>query len=271
MSSIDKSWFKINPQSAMPLYYQIKQNLHEIVESGKFSSGDLLPAESEMGEYYGVSRLTVRQAVGELVREGVLVRERGRGTFVARPKTTHSMVRTAGFSERIREAGQIPSSQVLSYEIIPASISVAENLQIAEGALVYKLVRLRSVDGEPQLIETTHLPQAMFPGMENIDFSQVSLYSALAEKFDCLVTAADEVFEPVLVTSYEADLLGTKTKSAALLLEIIAYDQYGNRVEYNKSIVRGDKARLLFHVRRQIMNDQETRIQWASSEISQKA
>lgn len=270
MAHIDKSWFKISPQSALPLYYQIKQNLLELVESSRFTAGDLLPAESEMGEYYGVSRLTVRQAVGELVRDGVLVRERGRGTFVARPKTTHIMVRTSGFSERIKELGQTPSSRVLSYEVIPATASVAENLHIAEGSPVYKLVRLRSVDGEPQLIETTHLPQAMFPNMEAVDFSQVSLYSTLAQRFDCLVTAADEVFEPVLVTSYEADLLGVKAKSAALLLEIIAYDQFGNRVEYNKSIIRGDKARLLFHVRRQIMNDQETRIQWTSSELSIK-
>ncbi len=270
MAHIDKSWFKISPQSALPLYYQIKQNLLELVESSRFTAGDLLPAESEMGEYYGVSRLTVRQAVGELVRDGVLVRERGRGTFVARPKTTHIMVRTSGFSERIKELGQTPSSKVLSCEVIPAIASVAENLHIAEGSPVYKLVRLRSVDGEPQLIETTHLPQAMFPNMEAVDFSQVSLYSTLAQRFDCLVTAADEVFEPVLVTSYEADLLGVKAKSAALLLEIIAYDQFGNRVEYNKSIIRGDKARLLFHVRRQIMNDQETRIQWTSSELSIK-
>ncbi len=271
MSPIDTSWFKINPQSALPLYYQIKQNLLELVESGKFAPGELLPAEGEMGDYYGVSRLTVRQAVGELVHEGILVRERGRGTFVARPKTTPVAVRTAGFSERIRDAGQKPSSQVLSYEVIPAPVNVAEFLQIPVGSNVYKLTRLRSVDGDPQMIETTHLSQEMFPGLENTDFSKVSLYSTLAEKFGCSVMAADEVFEPVLATSYEAELLGTKAKSAALLLEVIAYDQFGRRVEYNKSIVRGDKARLLFHIRRQIMHDQETRIQWASSEPSLKA
>lgn len=270
MVQIDQSWFKIDPHSALPLYYQIKQNLQELVDSGKFSPGDLLPAEGEMGDYYGVSRLTVRQAVGELVREGVLVRERGRGTFVARPKTTHAMVRTAGFSERIRDQGQVPSSRVLSYEIIPAPARIAEWLRQPEGAPIYKLVRLRSVDGEAQLIETTHLPQSSFPGMETVDFSKASLYSVLAERYDCLVTAADEVFEPVLVTKYEADLLGVKEKSVALLLEIVAYDQFENPVEYNKSIIRGDKARLLFHVRRQILNDQETRIQWTTQEISQR-
>ena len=118
------------------------------------------------------------------------------------------------------EAGQIPSSQVLSYEIIPAPANVSENLQITEGLPVYKLVRLRSVEGAPQLIETTHLPQGRFLGIEHIDFSRASLYSTLADRFDCLVTSADEVFEPVLLTSYEANLLGMK--SAALLLEIVA-------------------------------------------------
>lgn len=270
MTPYDPSWFKINPQSALPLYYQIKQNLLDLLQSGKFAPGDLLPAEGEMGEYYGVSRLTVRQAVGELVREGMLVRERGRGTSVARPKTTHNMVRSSGFSERIREAGQHPSSRVLGYEVIPASAKVAENLQIPAGSMVYRLSRLRSVDGVPQMIEISHFPQAMFPGMEDVDFSKVSLYSTLAERYECLVMAADEVFEPVLLTSYEADLLDSKAKTAALMLEIVAYDQNGKRVEYNKSIVRGDKARLLFHVRRQILDDQEKHIQWTSSEVSKK-
>lgn len=267
---MDTSWFKINPQSALPLYYQIKQNLLDLVESGKFAPGELLPAEGEMGEYYGVSRLTVRQAVGELVREGVLLRERGRGTFVARPKATQIITRSSGFSERIREAGQKPSSQVIRYEVIPASPKVAEYLQITPGAPVYQLTRLRSVDGEPQVIETTHLPQAMFPGLQDFDFSKSSLYSTLAEHYQCMVMSADEVFEPVLLTSYEAGLLGAKPKSTALLLEIIAFDQNDNRVEYNKSIIRGDKARLLFHVKRQFMNDQEKHIQWTSSETSVK-
>ncbi len=92
--------------------------------------------------------------------------------------------------------------------------------------------------------------------MEDVDFSRSSLYGTLAERYQCYVMSADEVFEPVLLTNYEASLLGTKPKSAALLLEIVAYDQNGNRVEYNKSIIR------------QFMNDEEQRIQWTSSETS---
>lgn len=271
MSTFESSWFKIDHHSALPLYYQIKQNLLDLLQSGKFVPGDLLPAEGEMGEYYGVNRLTVRQAVGELVREGLLLRERGRGTSVAHPKTTYVMARSSGFSERISETGQKPTSRVLSYEVIPAPANVAEYLQIPVESPVYRLTRLRLVGDVPHMIETTHLPQADFPGMEDADFSQVSLYSTLAERYQCFVASADEVFEPVLLTKSEAGLLDTKANAPALLLEIVAYDQNGRRVEYNKSIVRGDKARLLFHVRRQIMDDQEQRIQWTTSEPSQKA
>lgn len=264
MSGFDRSWFKIDAHSKAPLYYQIKLNLHELIDSGRFAPGDMLPAESELGEYYGVNRLTVRQAVGELVSEGLLRRERGRGTFVSPPKTTHAMLRTAGFSERMRDEGRRPSNQVISFSVIPASARVAEQLHIEPGAHVYQLTRLRSADGEPQMLETTHLPYAMFPGLESVDFGHESLYSTLDNRFGCRVLAADMVFEPLLLTGYEAELLKTKANTAAQLLELVAYDQHGARVEYNRSIVRGDKARLLFHVRRQIWNEQESMIEWVS-------
>lgn len=269
-TNFDPKWFKLDPHSVTPLYYQIKQNLQELVDSGTFQPGQLLPAEGEMGQYYGVSRLTVRQAVGELVREGILRRERGVGTFVCSPKMTHSMLRTAGFSERMRDAGHIPSSQVLSFEVVPAPAKIAERLGLDPTDLVYKLSRLRCADGEPHMIETTFFSHNRFPGLEQMDFSQASLYSTLAERFDCLVVAADEVFEPVILNNYEMDLLKTKPNTPGLLLEVVAYDQDNFLVEYTKSVVRGDKARMLFHVKRRIWQDQETRIEWIASEALKK-
>ncbi|MFN8485219.1 MAG: GntR family transcriptional regulator [Anaerolineae bacterium] len=264
MPQYERSWFKLDSHSKAPLYYQIKANLHELIDSGRLAPGDLLPAESELGEYYGVNRLTVRQAVGELVSEGLLRRERGRGTFVCPPKTTHAMLRSAGFSERMRDEGRQPSNQVISFEVVPASAKVAEQLQIEPGALVYQLTRLRLADDEPQMLETAYLPHGRFAGMETLDFGKASLYSTLDRRFGCRVIAADMVFEPILLTGYEAELLRTKPNTPAQLLELVAYDQNGDRVEYNKSIMRGDKARLLFHVRRQIWNEQETMIEWLS-------
>lgn len=269
-AKFDPKWFKIDPHSMAPLYYQIKQNLQELVESGAFQPGHLLPAEGEMGEYYGVSRLTVRQAVGELVREGLLRRERGVGTFVCSPKMTHSMLRTAGFSERMREAGHTPSSQVLGFEVIGAPSQIAARLRLQVDEPIYKLSRLRCADGEPHMIETTYFSQTRFPGMEQVDFSQTSLYSTLAQRFNCLMVAADEVFEPVILRRHEMELLKTKPNTPGLLLDVVAYDQDNTPVEYTRSIVRGDKARMLFHVRRQIWQDQETRIEWISSEALKK-
>lgn len=262
MNQIDRSWFKIDSQSKAPLYYEIKRNLLELIDSGKLSPGDVLPAESELGQCYGVNRLTVRQAVGELVNEGLLRRERGRGTFVCPPKPTHAMLRTAGFSERMREEGRQPSSQVLGFAVVAASAKVADHLRIERGAPVYELKRLRVADEEPQLLETTYLPCALFPGLEGVDFGRESLYSTLDSRFGCRVVAADMVFEPILLTRYEAQLLKVKPGVPAQLLELVAYDQHGARVEYNKSVVRGEAARLMFHVRRQIWNEQESMIEW---------
>lgn len=264
MSQLDRSWFKIDAQSKAPLYYEIKRNLHELIDSGKLSPGDLLPGESELGQCYGVNRLTVRQAVGELVNEGLLRRERGRGTFVCPPKPTHAMLRTTGFSERMREEGRQPSSQVLKFAVVEASAKIAGLLHLEPGAQVYELSRLRVADGKPQLLETTHLPYALFPGLEDVDFGRESLYSMLDSRFGCRIIAADMVFEPILLTRYEAQLFKAKPNTPAQLLELVAYNQHGVRVEYNKSIVRGDAARLLFHVRRQIWNEQESMIEWIS-------
>ena len=248
MENVDKSLFKINPENHLPLYYQIKQNLLEILKSGKFAPGDPLPSEGEMGEYYGVARLTVRQAVGDLVREGILVRERGRGTFVAYPKKTYMMIRAAGFSERIRQSGQVPSNKVLSFEILPFTSELSGHLDINVGDPVYRMVRIRKADGEPHMIQTTYLEQNRFPGLEKIDFTTNSLYDVLQHQFGCLITNAEKIFEPVLLTKEEATLLESKAGTPALFMEMNAFDQYGVRTEFTQAVMRGDEARIMFRV-----------------------
>jgi GntR family transcriptional regulator len=261
---VDPKIFSINAQSATPLYYQIKQNLRELVDAGTLEPDQLLPSEAELGQCYGVSRLTVRQAVVELVREGILRRERGVGTFVASPKLTQSIARAAGFSERVREAGKQPSSRVLSFEVIQAPARITHQLGLTTNARVYKLARVRCSDGEPVMLETAYLSQAQFPGLEEIDFSQASLYSTLADKFDCQIVEADETFEPVIMTDYEVQVLEARPNTPGLLVELVSFDQHGKPAEYSKSIVRGDKSRYLFHVRRQIWPQQEYRYEWTS-------
>jgi GntR family transcriptional regulator len=137
----------------------------------------LLPSEADLAAYYGVHRLTVRRAIVELVREGLLRRQRGVGTFVAAPKLTQTLARASGFSERVRAAGRRPSSRVLSFEVASAAGAVAQRLGVAPGAPVYTLVRLRYADDEPVMLETAWLPVERFPGLDGFDFTAVSLWT----------------------------------------------------------------------------------------------
>ena len=244
--------FTIDSTSVIPLYHQIKQNLRELIENGVLLEGQLLPSERDLGEYYGVNRLTVRQAITELVSEGMLRRQRGVGTFVADPKLTQMMARVTGFSERVREVGRKPSSRMISLELVPASTMVARSLNQEPDAPFYKLVRLRCVDDEPVMLETVFLPQARFPDLKRVDFSEESLYQVLAQKFNCRIVEADETLEPVIMTDYEVEMLEAEPGTPGLLIETVAYDQNGIAVEFGKSVVRGDKSRFYFRLKTQI-------------------
>lgn len=264
-AGVDPAVFAVDSSSAVPLYHQIKQNLRDLIDEGVLQADQMLPAETELGEHYGVHRLTVRQAIGELVREGVLRRQRGVGTFVAAPKLTQALARAMGFSERIREAGLQPSSRVVSFEVTQAAASFAQRLSVTPGAIVYKLVRLRCADGQPVMLETAWLSRDRFPGLDGFDFAVASLYEVLAERFDCRVVAADETLEPVLIGENEARLLEVRPRTPALRVELISFDQRGQPVEISRSVVRGDKSRYVFHIRRQVWPAPEFKYQWPSS------
>ncbi|MCP4167920.1 MAG: GntR family transcriptional regulator [Chloroflexi bacterium] len=244
--------FTIDSTSVIPIYHQIKQNLRELIENEVLPAGQLLPSERDLGEYYGVNRLTVRQAVTELVSEGILRRQRGVGTFVATPKLTQIMGRVTGFSERIREVGRKPSSRVISLEVVPAPTVVARSLKQEPATLVYKLVRLRCADDEPVMLETAYLPQARFPNLKQVDFSEESLYQVLAQKFNCRIVEADETLEPVIMTDYEVEMLEAEPVTPGLLIETVAYNQNGVAVEFGKSVVRGDKSRFYYRIKTKV-------------------
>lgn len=250
--SVDPSQMMIDPDSVVPLYHQIKQNLREMIENEILKGGELLPSERELGEIYGVNRLTVRQALNDLVSEGALRRQRGVGTFVAEPKLTHALGRVLGFSERIRAEGRKPSSKVLLLESIPSPLGVARRLNIPVDTRLYKLVRLRCADEEPVMLETAYLPADRFPGLDAIDFAHESLYRVLAEEYGCYIVEAEEVLEPVLMTDYEVEILNAEPGTPGMLVEAISYEAQSKPVEFGKSVVRGDKARFIFRIKRQI-------------------
>ncbi len=242
--------FHIEVQSPIPLYYQIRENLRDLILSNRFAPGEAIPSERELSQIYQVNRLTVRQAVTELVNEGLLRRQHGVGTFVAEPKITQNMPGLLGFTDRMLQAGHRPSSRLIKIQDMPATDRVSRPLRLAAGMHVIKLVRLRLADDEPFMIETTFLPYHLFPDLASHDLEHQSLYHVMAKGYGVQVVEADEIIEPVTLTAYEAELLETEANRLALLVEGTIYTHNRQPIEFTKSIVRGDKARYHFRIHR---------------------
>lgn len=239
--------YLIDPGSPMPLYYQIQQNISALIEAQVLKPNDPLPSERELSERYKVTRMTVRQAINQLVSDGLVERRRGVGTFVSEPRKQPSLSPSvAGFSQRFREAGMRPTSRVLSFEAQPASATVAQHLGLEAGTTIIYLRRLRLVDGVPLMIETSHLPYAPLAAMMEVDFNRASLYDTLAQHFGMPIVRAEHTLEPVLLHSDEARLLGLKTGQPAMLVHIVAYSAQSQALEFSKAVIRGDRCRYYF-------------------------
>jgi GntR family transcriptional regulator len=251
MSNISPTRFAIDPASLVPLYYQIRENLRELIRSGDLPPGEIIPSERELSEYYNVNRLTVRQAVTELVREGLLRRQHGIGTFVQN-KLTHEMPTLAGFTERMSRLGHKPGSRLISLTHQSPTRSAAHQLHIPLDGKVVKIVRLRLLDEQPFMLETAFLREDLVPNLQASDLEhEPSLYRVLTTRYNIQITEAEEVLEPVLLTSYEASLLETEPGRPALLIEGVVYEGHGLPFEVTTSLLRGDKSRVYFHLHRQ--------------------
>jgi GntR family transcriptional regulator len=228
-------------KSPLPRYYQLKEIMREKISSGEWKPGDLIPSERELGEQYGISRMTARQAITELVNEGLFYREQGKGTFVSRHKITQQLIRLTGFSEDIKARGQRPGSKVISAQMLPADDSIAERLRIKPGQQVFRLQRLRLADDEPLAIEISTLS---FMGCERLleeDLEQNSLYRLLENKYGLPLMAADQELEAGLMNAEEAQLLKVSVGSAALFIRRTTYTERDQPLEYAKSIYCGNK------------------------------
>ncbi len=246
---MSESCIQIDPNSPIPLEHQVKESLREAIANERLSPDDLLPAERELSRQCGVHVTVIRQAIAELIKEGLLYRVEDIGIFVARPKVVQNLPTILGFSARMRQSGHLPRSQVLVQQAEPVRPSIARRLHIDEDAQVMRLSRLRLVDNEPLMIETSYLSLDRFPDLLQDDFTVRSLYEVIAARYNVHVHELDQTLEPVLMTEYEAELLHSSPGAPAMLMEVIALDGQGAPFEFSKSIVRGDKCQYYFCMR----------------------
>ena len=227
----------------VPLYRQIKADLLERIRGEPLAPGSRIETEFELMERYGVSRATIRQALGQLVAEGYLEIRRGLGTFVATPKLEQGLGGFYSFSREIERRGMRPGTRVLAVGVEGASRTVATALGLAPGIPVVGLRRLRLADNEPLVAETSYLPEARFPGLGDCDFERRGLYDTLVTDYGVRPSRAHEVFEPVLLTSDEAGLLHKHGGDPALVVERTTFDPAGEPIEFCRSVVRSDRFR----------------------------
>jgi GntR family transcriptional regulator len=232
---------KVNRRAPIPLYHQVKRALLEPIEHGHWEAGHQLPNEAALAESFGVSKITVRQALQELATMGYVRREQGRGTFVSRPKLDKGPRELTSFTEEMRQHKLVASSRVISSAVVKADVRLAEKLDLAAGDPVFVLRRLRLADGEPMGIQTTHLPVALVPALTAEEVGSGSLYEVLRTRYGVAPHQARETYFAVAAEPGTASLLGIPAGSPVFAVERIALLPSGKPLEFAESIMRGDR------------------------------
>ncbi|HEX2177433.1 MAG TPA: GntR family transcriptional regulator [Nocardioidaceae bacterium] len=209
--------------------------------------GAPLPPERQLAQSLGVSRLTLRAAVQQLVAEGLLMRRQGSGTFVAQPAVAQPLTLTS-FSEDMRRRGMRPGSRVLTFGVDFAGAKTGSRLQMSPRSRVWVVRRLRLADDMPMAIETLHLPQSLLPDLIREDLENSSLYEYLRER-GIEMGPGSQVIETTVTDEQESSLLMLPVLSPAFLFERITHDRQGQAIEYVRSVYRGDRYRLLAELR----------------------
>ncbi len=225
----------------LPIYYQLKELLREKIVAGEWAPGDMIPSERELSDRYGISRMTVRQALKELTSEGLLYREQGRGTFVAEPKIEQELAQLTSFSEDMQSRGFRPGGRVLRQERVLPPILACRALAIPPDRPVVLLERLRLAEGEPIALETSYLHFHQVERLLQETFEDRSLYSVLRERYGIVPTRAEQQVGADLCSHREQELFGLPAGSPVLRNRRVAFDQHDRPFEYTESAYRADR------------------------------
>lgn len=238
----------INKNSFVPLYRQIADSIRVAIARGDLKPKQLLPSEEEIAEALGVAKMTVRQALLELKREGLLYRRQGLGTFVAFPKFEHSLSTLVSFSEDIRSRGMCPGSRILFFGKVFSDAVIASHLGVREGEPVTRIHRLRLADDQPVGIHDAYLPSDIPISREELEKKE-SLYALLQEKGFQLVEA-EETIEAITANSFQAELLGLGVGAPLLKVVRTVFSNEHRPIEHVIAIYRSDLYRYCIRLKR---------------------
>jgi len=236
----------------LPLYHQLKTALLREIQGGRWKPGDRLPTEDALIARFHVSKITVRQALRELAQMGYIRRAQGRGTFVLHPPLEEGPRELTSFTDEMRGHRRVASARVIVQDVVAAPADIASRLDVAAGAPVFRLQRLRFADGEPMGVQTAYIPAALVPGIERLSFVDASLYEVLASRYSLRPAAAREAHMAVPVPDEAALLLQVPAGSPVLSAERLTTGADGRPLEYVHSIMRGDRYKVVLDLSRAV-------------------
>jgi len=231
----------LDRSSSKPLYHQLKAILNEAIESGEYPVGACIPTEKQLSALYGVSRITVRQAISELVQEGKFYRIKSKGTFVAAPKLDQEFAtKLMSFNEDIRNNNQIPSTTVLEQDVRSIMPWLAEQMGGEDAQAVY-LYRLRCANGEPVVRVKSYLPHDRCAHVLEHDLEQESLYEILGRDPERKVVKVIRTCKAIAAAQEDEKLLKVKKGAPIHYFTTYGYNSAGELMEYSEAFYRGDR------------------------------
>jgi len=227
--------------SFVPFYEQIAEQIRRMIRSNKLVAGQSFYSEGQIARELGISKMPVRQAFQKLRSEGLLIIAKGKKPVIGRGRVPWNFQELRGFSEEMRRRGLVPSAQLLGLHLIEPEVEVADALALSPGERVYRINRLRCVDGDPVAVVTSHLPEKIFPNIDKQDLERQSLYNIVENIYHRKLQRAEEVIGAVNAGEEDALVLQTEPGTALLMIKETTYDEAGVAIEYSLSLLRADR------------------------------
>jgi len=231
----------INRDSPLPLYYQLKQILVEQIEANEWNPGDLIPSEQELQDTYGLSRTTVRQTLSEMVNDGLLNRQRGRGTFVASNKMSPDPSKRLDASEYLDQQGIVAGWQIIEHGWTEPPEGVRERLQVASTTQIYRIHRLRLADGEPIGCHFAYIPESIVLYINIAAMTEGGSLRYLRDAPQLENCVACHAIEATVADETEMTLLGVERGHPILAIERTVTAVDGKPIELLQAAYRGDR------------------------------
>jgi GntR family transcriptional regulator len=244
--------FKINKYSHIPIYCQLEEIIRKKIINKEIKSGENIPSENQLCRQHLISRMTVRRAIGDLIKEGLLYTERGKGTFVAKPIVKRDLSILTSIISDMRKAGYKVIVKVLDLKVVSASKEIANKLEITTKNKIIVIERLKLIENKPFFLEKSFLPYELCPNIINDNLNKYSIYSLIEDKYNLALDSGNISIEAIAANKYQSNLLQVNEGTPILNLEQTTYLKNKQVIEFMKAVAVTEKFKYYVYRKRKM-------------------